>query len=279
MATTGPLSGADQWRLSARGPQASPQVYAGSGGLSVLVLDGRAFAGQDGASARIEKLPGLSDRHHRDGADGACLHPGAEIRGRDGDPGRIEEADILGLARSVAGHQGNQEIVDLISIGNQARALRDVLPASSGSSDRPFSAFRLCASCCFRIWSVRRRTSFNSSDFGSFDFIPFGPRIHLNLLHDALPVSSREGGGSLVPHLFASDGQAASWRSACLDTAWFAGARGRTAVLGDADASAFPGAVLRFLRTSKVPSRLCSASHGNPRRSFQHLLGAAATST
>jgi hypothetical protein len=54
----------------------------------------------------------------------------------------------------------------------------NVLPASSGSSDRLFSAFRLCASCCFTIWSVRRRTSFN--DFASFDFMPFGPCIHLN---------------------------------------------------------------------------------------------------
>ena len=33
------------------------------------------------------ELPGLPDRHQRHGTDGARLQSGAEIRGRDGDPG------------------------------------------------------------------------------------------------------------------------------------------------------------------------------------------------
>ena len=49
-------------------------VYAGSEGLSVLVLDCRAFGGQAGA------LSGVPDRHHRNGADGPRLQPSAEVR-------------------------------------------------------------------------------------------------------------------------------------------------------------------------------------------------------
>ena len=63
-------------------------VYAASEGLSVLVLDCRAFGGQAGASARIENYLGFPTGHHRHGPDGARLQPGAEVRGRDGDPGR-----------------------------------------------------------------------------------------------------------------------------------------------------------------------------------------------
>ena len=48
-------------------------VYAGSEGLSVLVLDCRAFGGQAGASARIENYLGFPTGHHRHGADGARL--------------------------------------------------------------------------------------------------------------------------------------------------------------------------------------------------------------
>ena len=65
-------------------------VYAASEGLSVLVLDCRAFGGQAGASARIENYLGFPDRHHRHGADGARLQSGAEVRRRNGDPGRGE---------------------------------------------------------------------------------------------------------------------------------------------------------------------------------------------
>jgi thioredoxin reductase (NADPH) len=48
-------------------------VYAGSEGLSVLVLDCRAFGGQAGASARIENYLGFPTRHQRLGSDGASL--------------------------------------------------------------------------------------------------------------------------------------------------------------------------------------------------------------
>ena len=59
-----------------------------SEGLSVLVLDCRAFGGQAGASARIENYLGFPTGITRHGADGARLQSGAEVRGRDGDPGR-----------------------------------------------------------------------------------------------------------------------------------------------------------------------------------------------
>ncbi len=48
-------------------------VYAASEGLSVLVLDCRAFGGQAGASARIENYLGFPTGHHRHGLDGARL--------------------------------------------------------------------------------------------------------------------------------------------------------------------------------------------------------------
>ena len=48
------------WRWSAPGPAGlATAVYAGSEGLSVLVLDCRAFGGQAGASARIENYLGF----------------------------------------------------------------------------------------------------------------------------------------------------------------------------------------------------------------------------
>ena len=50
--------------------------------------DCRAFGGQAGASARIENYLGFPTGHHRHGADGARLQPGAEVRGRNGDPRR-----------------------------------------------------------------------------------------------------------------------------------------------------------------------------------------------
>ena len=74
-------------------------VGAGPAGLATAVY--AASEGLLGAGARLPRLrrPGrrlgadrelsrLSDRHHRHGADGARLQPGAEIRRRDGDPGR-----------------------------------------------------------------------------------------------------------------------------------------------------------------------------------------------
>ena len=55
-------------------------VYAASEGLSVLVLDCRAFGGQAGASARIENYLGFPTGISGIGPDGARLQPGAKIR-------------------------------------------------------------------------------------------------------------------------------------------------------------------------------------------------------
>ena len=50
-------------------------VYAASEGLSVLVLDCRAFGGQAGASARIENYLGFPTGDQRHGADGRAPTP------------------------------------------------------------------------------------------------------------------------------------------------------------------------------------------------------------
>ena len=57
-------------------------VYAASEGLSVLVLDQRAFGGQAGASARIENYLGFPTGISGLALDRARLQPGAEIRRR-----------------------------------------------------------------------------------------------------------------------------------------------------------------------------------------------------
>ena len=67
-------------------------VYATSEGLSVIVIDCRAFGGQAGASARIENYLGFPTGIIGHGADGARLQSGAEIRRRDGDPGGSRSA-------------------------------------------------------------------------------------------------------------------------------------------------------------------------------------------
>ena len=66
-------------------------VYAASEGLSVLVLDCRAFGGQAGASARIENYLGFPTGITGMALMGARPQPGAEVRRRDGDPGRGRE--------------------------------------------------------------------------------------------------------------------------------------------------------------------------------------------
>ena len=68
-------------------------VYAASEGLSVLVLDCRSFGGQAGASARIENYLGFPTGITGMALDGARLQPGAEIRRRNGDPGRGQRAE------------------------------------------------------------------------------------------------------------------------------------------------------------------------------------------
>jgi thioredoxin reductase (NADPH) len=66
-------------------------VYAASEGLSVIVLDCRAFGGQAGASARIENYLGFPTGISGLALMASCLQSGAEIRGRDGNPGRGDE--------------------------------------------------------------------------------------------------------------------------------------------------------------------------------------------
>ena len=61
-------------------------VYAGSEGLSVLVIDARAFGGQAGAQRAHRELLRLSDRHLGAGARRPRLHAGAEVRRAHADP-------------------------------------------------------------------------------------------------------------------------------------------------------------------------------------------------
>ena len=65
------------------------------------------------------ELPRLSDRNQRPGPDGASLQPGAEVRGRDGDPGR-------GRAPSVPPRR------------RRTRASRSVLPTGSAPAPAPW---------------------------------------------------------------------------------------------------------------------------------------------
>ena len=84
-------------------------VYAGSEGLSVLVLDAQAPGGQAGASARIENYLGFPTGISGASATGSGLHAGAEVRCRDGNSRRSQAAEsspercILRRARLRAG--------------------------------------------------------------------------------------------------------------------------------------------------------------------------------
>ena len=71
-------------------------VYAASEGLSVLVIDARAFGGQAGASARIENYLGFPTGISGQALAGRAYHAGAEIRRAHADPDG-------GAARSTAG--------------------------------------------------------------------------------------------------------------------------------------------------------------------------------
>ena len=63
-------------------PASPTAVYAASEGLSVIVLDERAFGGQAGASARIENYLGFPTGISGHGPGRPRLHPGHEIRRR-----------------------------------------------------------------------------------------------------------------------------------------------------------------------------------------------------
>ena len=68
-------------------------VYAASEGLSVVVLDARAFGGEAGASARIETI-WASNRHLRSSLRRARLRSGAEVWRRNHDSSRSEGARL-----------------------------------------------------------------------------------------------------------------------------------------------------------------------------------------
>jgi glycine/D-amino acid oxidase-like deaminating enzyme len=76
-------------------------VYAASEGLSVAVLDARAFGGQAGASARIENYLGFPTGISGQASDRARLRSDAEIRCRGDDPGRGEDARLRARRRLV----------------------------------------------------------------------------------------------------------------------------------------------------------------------------------
>jgi phytoene dehydrogenase-like protein len=66
----------------------STAAYAASEGLSVIVLDARAFGGQVGGERADRKLSRLSCRHFWPGAHRPGLRPGAEIWCPDDDTQR-----------------------------------------------------------------------------------------------------------------------------------------------------------------------------------------------
>ena len=74
-------------------------VYAASEGLSVIVFDARAFGGQAGASARIENYLGFPTGISGQALAGRAYRAGAEVRRRDGDPGRGRAARLHAGAR------------------------------------------------------------------------------------------------------------------------------------------------------------------------------------
>ena len=76
-------------------------VYGASEGLSVLVLDSRAFGGQAGASARIENYLGFPTGISGLALGGTGLQPGAEVRRRDRHSARSGEARMRRRQRKV----------------------------------------------------------------------------------------------------------------------------------------------------------------------------------
>ena len=79
-------------------------VYAASEGLSVLVIDARAFGGQAGASARIENYLGFPTGISGQALAGRGVHAGAEVRRAhaDSDGARCARLRACGARRAVA---------------------------------------------------------------------------------------------------------------------------------------------------------------------------------
>ena len=86
---------ATTWRLSARGPAGlATAVYAASEGLSVLVLDSRAFGGQAGASARIENYFGFPTGINGMKLTARAFNQALKFGAEDRHPARSEEARL-----------------------------------------------------------------------------------------------------------------------------------------------------------------------------------------
>jgi len=136
-------------------------VYAASEGLSVLVVDCRSFGGQAGASARIENYLGFR-RHQRNGADGARIQPGAEVRRRDGDSDEAAtlRSDEAGADRQFLLRLANEETVRaravVIASGARYRRL-DVRRLEEFEAKRPLLGVALEERPLHRAGSGARR--------------------------------------------------------------------------------------------------------------------------
>ena len=95
-----------RWSAAVR-PGLRPRSMRRPKGLSVAVLDARAFGGQAGASARIENYLGFPTGISGQALAGARLQPGAEIRRRDADPGRGQVARLLARRRRLRARDSN----------------------------------------------------------------------------------------------------------------------------------------------------------------------------
>ena len=102
----------------------------GSEGLSVLVLDRRAFGGQAGRLGADRELSRLPDRHLRAGAGRPRLQPGAEVRRRDRHSARGRAARLQ--ANGQLGAPLRLELTD----GDAVRA-RTVVVATGARYRRP----------------------------------------------------------------------------------------------------------------------------------------------
>lgn len=104
-------------------------VYAGSEGLSVLVLDQRAFGGQAGASARIENYLGFPTGISGMGLAGRAFNQALKFG--------VKIAIPIGVSRLDCGDGGDEHLLRLeLSNGNAVRA-RTVVVATGVQYRRP----------------------------------------------------------------------------------------------------------------------------------------------
>ncbi|MEJ0064449.1 MAG: cyclic nucleotide-binding domain-containing protein [Caulobacteraceae bacterium] len=97
------------------------------------------------------ELPRLSDRHHRAGADGPRLQPGAEVRGRDGDSRRGGVADARRPRRADPAETDQRR--DGAGL-HRGACQRRPLPAARGAGDGGLRGAPRCTTG-LRRWSAR----------------------------------------------------------------------------------------------------------------------------